>query len=372
MDLESCKIRYVARLIEKVPTKPGCWEYSRVGVYEQQVGSYDAESKTTPILSEKQVGEYQRNYGFYSKTFFPFMKNGKWYALYSKEYMYTRVMSLPDCIDLGGEDSSNTEYSNHFCPMAYYVPELCVQEFKSGEVDPRPLVPNHDYHRWCKNGRYPDDKNSTHTEEEKKEYKELYERQHRLLKEWHGRHPFVTKHAEFGFVEGCMWGDDSSGKLEVLDLREVEKGIIKRSANFGYFTLPRNCELHNVIDDDHIEGEELRDWSKVTLYLAKPVRVQLDGSFAGWWVDEYFKKLGKKYDRDLTPGQLDKLEEIFKFFYTKGLDDGSASSAVEHKIVELIDCLLYKRVEVKYKEVSFFKHLFSKIKSKVFNKFFRY
>ena len=41
----------------------------------------------------------------------------------------------------------------------------------------------------------------------------------------------------FGFVWGCEWGDDSSWKIQYLDLRKVQQGVIVRSDRFGYVEL---------------------------------------------------------------------------------------------------------------------------------------
>jgi hypothetical protein len=41
----------------------------------------------------------------------------------------------------------------------------------------------------------------------------------------------------FGFVWGCIWGDDSSWKAQHLDLRRVQEGVIARDERFGYVRL---------------------------------------------------------------------------------------------------------------------------------------
>ena len=123
----------------------------------------------------EKIGEYFRNYDSLFNTFYPFVLDGKNYALYSKCYTATRVMSLPDCKDLGGEES----HSFGFCPVDYYVPQGC----------------------------------------------------------------------NFGFVAGCVWGDDSSWKLQYLDLSNVEFGIIKRDDRFGYLELP-NMPLDQAVECD--------------------------------------------------------------------------------------------------------------------------
>ena len=66
----------------------------------------------------------------------------------------------------------------------------------------------------------------------------------------------------FGFVAGCIWGDDSTWKIQYLDLSEAEKGIVKREERFGYIELPDNLNLKDAIDledylyDVHQERDE--------------------------------------------------------------------------------------------------------------------
>ena len=38
----------------------------------------------------------------------------------------------------------------------------------------------------------------------------------------------------FGFVWGCYWGDDSSWKVQYLDLSRVQQGVLRREDRFGY------------------------------------------------------------------------------------------------------------------------------------------
>lgn len=183
-------MKYFAKVLEKQPTKPGCWDYLRVGVFEEG---------ERPDVPAKQVGEYRRNYSSLFRTFYPFQQNGKWYALYSKDYTSTRVMSLPDCTDLGGEERA----AHGFCPVEYYVPEVETYE---------PVVAD------------------------------------KLDGEWvEGKLPQT-----FGFVAGCVWGDDGSWKIQFLDLTRASEGIIKRDARFGYIEQPRTCEtLKDCIEVDY-------------------------------------------------------------------------------------------------------------------------
>jgi hypothetical protein len=41
----------------------------------------------------------------------------------------------------------------------------------------------------------------------------------------------------FGFVWGCVWGDDSSWKVQYLDLSDIQQGQLRREERFGYLKL---------------------------------------------------------------------------------------------------------------------------------------
>lgn len=158
---------YRAEVIDKISNGQGYWESYKMGVFE----------------GDKLIGSYVRNYSPLN-TFCPFQKDGKWYALYSKNYTCTRVMSLPDCIDLGGEEPT----AHGFCPVEYYVPD--------GEEDS------------------------------------------------------IENPGHWGFVAGCVWGDDTSWKIEYLDLSRVEEGIVKREARFGYLEMADGLSLKEAIKID--------------------------------------------------------------------------------------------------------------------------
>ena len=48
---------------------------------------------------------------------------------------------------------------------------------------------------------------------------------------------------DFGFVWGCVWGDDSSWKVQYLDLSSVADGVIRRDDRFGYLKLATDTKL---------------------------------------------------------------------------------------------------------------------------------
>lgn len=52
---------------------------------------------------------------------------------------------------------------------------------------------------------------------------------------------------DVGFVAGCVWGDDSSWKLEVFDLQRAAEGVISRSARFGYLELANKMPLAEAV-----------------------------------------------------------------------------------------------------------------------------
>ncbi len=79
---------------------------------------------------QKQIGEYTRNYpAFAVETFLPFSRGDRDYALYSRDYTSTRVMELPSCRDIGGEEPN----AAGFCPMAYCVPEILTSGKDPGD-----------------------------------------------------------------------------------------------------------------------------------------------------------------------------------------------------------------------------------------------
>ena len=85
----------------------------------RQLGTGWHVATVTVFDHDMEIGAYERNHaGWAEETFEPFELNGKWYALYSRDYTATRVMSLPDCTDIGGEEPC----SSGFCPVEFFVP----------------------------------------------------------------------------------------------------------------------------------------------------------------------------------------------------------------------------------------------------------
>ncbi len=159
-------------LTEKINNSEGRWNYLSVDIFVREENDV------------RRIGNYKRNYSNLYNTFHPFIGvDGKEYALYSKHYTATRVMSLPDCKDICGEEP----YSLGFCPTGFYVPFNKEQGI---------------------NG-------------------------------------------DFGFMCGCVWGDDSSWKIRYVDLSKLPESNISIDSRFGYIELLGHADsLPNSIDLD--------------------------------------------------------------------------------------------------------------------------
>lgn len=53
-----------------------------------------------------------------------------------------------------------------------------------------------------------------------------------------------TPAGDFGFVWGCMWGDDAGWKVQYLDLSRINEGVITRDDRFGYIVLVTDPKAH--------------------------------------------------------------------------------------------------------------------------------
>lgn len=222
---------FIAKIIQEIQDNPNGWKRTRVGVFHVIGGV------------EEMIGEYGRNHSTLFNTFFPFRLNGADLALYSPNYLTTRIMELPSCKDIGGEDP---DYYG-FCPVDYFVPTFIDEEVKStvrspdgtvSETVPEDvrirrvnnpgagsLAESVEHHEWV-NGHTGDLKRMETTT--------------RPLTE--------LLYYPFGFVSGCIGGNDKSDKVQYLDLSEADKGILKREERFGYIELPPKMRLKDAID----------------------------------------------------------------------------------------------------------------------------
>ncbi len=162
---------------------------------------------------ERVVAEYDRNYAML-RTFEPFRQGDRDFALISTNYTATSVMDLQTGEIIAGEEPN----AGGFCPVGFYVPDWW------------------DIHAWeadC--GTLPGSLG------------------------WTADHEWPT--GDFGFVWGCIWGDDNSWKVQYLDLSRVQSGEVKRDERFGY----------TILDTGESEGNET--W--------RPAR-----EFISLWADE--------------------------------------------------------------------------------------
>jgi len=165
--------RYVIKASDK-PNEAGAWSSTLVDVF-LRVGA-----GLEPMCS------YERNHAMF-QTFEPFRQGGRDLALVSRDYRKTAVLDL-----VSGEIVAEEELTGRgeFCPAGFYVPDWW--DLNDGSVIP----------------------GSRH---------------------WTADEEWPT--GDFGFVWGCVWGDDSSWKVQYLDLRRVGEGVILRDERFGYVEL---------------------------------------------------------------------------------------------------------------------------------------
>jgi hypothetical protein len=209
--------------IDQVENDPGTWNSNKVSIYRD--GNL--------------IGEYLRNYNNYgANTFYPFEINHEWYALYSANYTATRVMKLHhDHIeDWCGEDPN----SLGFCPVEFYVPRYVETKHKLMDLEYT---------------EYTIDCDSTPEEFE-------------LALHENG---FIgVNSCNFGFMCGCVWGDDTSWKLRHIDLSLIPGKILTVTDKFGYWELPDSLELKECINMSGWEPDH--EW--VRLYRAESINLK--------------------------------------------------------------------------------------------------
>lgn len=85
---------------------------------------------------------------------------------------------------------------------------------------------------------------------------------------------------KWGFLSGCVWGDDSSWKVQHIDLSQAAQGVLRREERFGYLPTPSRLPLREAInlefyreDDEYQEVE----FSIRRLYSMKQGKFQDEG-----------------------------------------------------------------------------------------------
>lgn len=220
-------MKYIAKPLTQKERELKTWRGGNVGIFRVENGR------------EEWIGEYERNYSSLFNTFFHFQQNGKDFALYSPDYTVTRIMELPSCKDIGGEEPDTWG----FCPVDYFIPTYIEQETVSvttgsngtNERDVRKTIVNNPTNEALSEFVLKTPFTNFNTGE-----------QCETVTTYRPLTPLL--YHRFGFVAGCIWGDDSSWKIQYLDLSEAEKGIIKRDDRFGYIALPENQSLKDAID----------------------------------------------------------------------------------------------------------------------------
>jgi len=210
-------------IIETTPVenKPGTWNSTKVSIYRDEI----------------LIGEYLRNYhSFGQETFYPFQIGEDWYAVYSASYTATRIMKLHNdrIEDWCGEES----HSEGFCPVEFYIPKYnhlqeTVNHFKTNE-----LTTYDNYYADC-------DLNITEFMHQKED------------KNFIGTH-----YCNFGFLSGCIWGDDSNWKIQYIDLSKVPDKEMSITEKFGYWVMPSNMTLKECVHMDNWEPDH--NWISLT------------------------------------------------------------------------------------------------------------
>ena len=68
--------------------------------------------------------------------------------------------------------------------------------------------------------------------------------------------PKTGESCGFGFVSGCVWGDDCSWKLQYLDLSRAHEGKVVREERFGYVEVPDRLRLWEALGVEWADGLE--------------------------------------------------------------------------------------------------------------------
>lgn len=159
------------------PNAPGTWDSTLVEVHVRGLAG----------APSQRVCSYERNHAMYA-TFEPFRQGDRELALVSRHYTRTAVLDLRSGEIIAEE--SEEKPRGGFCPVGFYVPDWW-------DVNDDSVIPGSE--SWDADDEWP--------------------------------------MGNFGFVWGCVWGDDSSWKVQYLDLNRVREGILLRDDRFGYVAL---------------------------------------------------------------------------------------------------------------------------------------
>jgi hypothetical protein len=134
--------------------------------------------------------------------------------------------------DWCGEDPKG----NGFCPVEYYIPT------------------------------YIQSKDSYIIKEEKTEYDNYFVdcdySNEEFEIEFNSPNFISLNNCNFGFLCGCIWGDDTSWKLRHIDLLKVPGKILEITDKFGYCQLPSDLTLKQCIHMNSWEPDN--NWIRIT------------------------------------------------------------------------------------------------------------
>jgi hypothetical protein len=159
--------------------RPGIWDSTVIEIFLRAGADGNLEK----------ICQYERNYSLL-QTFEPFRQAGRELALISRDYTRTVVLDLTSGCVIAEEIGAG---GSGFCPVGFYVPDWW--DVNDGSVSS--VIPGSEH--WDDDDEWPT--------------------------------------GDFGFVWGCQWGDDSSWKVQYLDLSRVQQGELRREERFGYLEL---------------------------------------------------------------------------------------------------------------------------------------
>ncbi len=178
--------KYAVKVTQTSP--PGTWTTITVEVFRRGVETAELE----------RICQYDRRYSMLH-TFEPFRQGDRDLALISRDYTSTDVLDLTTGEVIAEEPKS----TGGFCPVGFYVPDWW-------DLHNERTIPGSKY--WGPDLEWPT--------------------------------------GNFGFVWGCHWGDDSSWKVQHLDLSRVQQGVITRDDRFGYVELANGRQRPPWLDLD--------------------------------------------------------------------------------------------------------------------------
>jgi len=253
---------FTVQTLDKIENAPGCWNSIEVGVFEQ-------DSKDQVPF---QIGKYVRNYSTNFNNFSYCRKGDRYFALYSPDYTSTRVLEITPGLgikDIGGEERDGCG----FCPIDLYIPtirEYVNEEFHTG--NPKDKIKDWtrilDFFPPGARILQMDDARPGRQKLAYSDGKDIRAYNFDAPPDKYSKNPpydwcwgpermyqsgFVVHPPIHAFVAGCYWGDDSSYKIQYIDVSRIDEGIIKRDDRFGYIALPDTLTLDKAIQTEYLD-----------------------------------------------------------------------------------------------------------------------